>query len=83
MPKEKLEHAKELTMVTEDETEYLKVELAKANIARIQDWEQNSGDQVPTTLSLKRTAGMNVHSESPLFVTPNKFFHSNPLQLKK
>ena len=64
--------------------EHLQAELLRANLGRIQDWEQNSNEQhLPINPSLKRTLGMDVHSELPSFVSPTKFFKSTPQRKRK
>jgi hypothetical protein len=82
-PKEQLEHAQEEAMVAQAKCEVLEAELARANMERMVDWEQNSDSPVSINPTLKRAVGMDVHQELPSFVNPNKFFTSTPQPPKK
>ena len=75
--------AKVTPMVAQAKCEVLEAELARANMERMVDWEQNSDSPVSINPTLKRAVGMDVHQELPSFVNPNKFFTSTPQPPKK
>ena len=70
-------------MVAEAKCKYLRVEIAQSNMAHIQYWEHNLNDSMPINPSVKHAVVMNVHIETPYFVSPHTFFTSTPQTSKK
>jgi hypothetical protein len=77
--KERLEVSQEETILAQAELEHYQSELARANMATIQHWEQNFGhDAIPINPTVKRAAGLDVHQNAP-----SNQFNITPLPTKK